>query len=50
MNNPVFTRLSAACEQERTKNEQKTEQEHKANEQNSSLLLFAVRVRSGAER
>ena len=46
MSSPVFMRVSACCEQGRTANEQKAEREPKANEQNSTLVLFAVRVRS----
>jgi hypothetical protein len=36
-------------EQARTVNEQKAEREPNANEQNSTLVLFAVRVRSGGK-
>lgn len=43
-----FKRL-AKSEQARTTNEQKAEREHNANEQNSTLVLFAVRVRSGGK-
>jgi hypothetical protein len=49
MNDPVITRVCGVCEQGRTTNEQKAEREPNANEQNSTLVLFAVRVRSGGK-
>lgn len=50
MSNPVFMRVCGWCEQERTTNEQKMAQQDNANEQNSTLVLFAVRCSRRGER